>query len=121
MKSSSSIARIGLLLILLVAPSFVLGACNPSPPVPLSDSMVTISVDNGTRETLQIFHNDVFIGKISQYAEIKWKADGTLPKQTITAKDTDGIVVYSTTFLKDDVSRKNTYRVVIPPNTKGVQ
>ncbi|MBI4187681.1 MAG: hypothetical protein HY529_00570 [Chloroflexi bacterium] len=129
MKSSGRIARIGLPVILLVAISFVLGACNPWSPIPPSDSTVTISVENVTRETLLIFYNNVFIGRISEYAEVSWEADATLPQYIIVAEDLGGNmaagihgnVVYATTFTRDDLKGKRTYRVVISATAKSVE
>ena len=108
MKSSVSIARVGLLSILFTTLSFALMACEP---------MLYITVHNQTDNTLQIFHGgEVFVGEAVPKGEITYQTDGIYSHYTVTAKDLDGNVVYSANFTRDDIVNKNyKYDVYFPP------
>ena len=110
MKSCSSIAKIGFLLIFLVTLSFAIGACF----LPLEPTL-DITVHNQTDGTLQIFFGDAFIDDAVPGGEATIKTAGIFSKYKIIAKDMDENVVYSTTFTQDDLKGKKTYDVYFPP------
>ena len=116
MKLSSRMAIIVFLLIFLVTLSLTLEACARP-----EGSIITISVYSRRNGIVQIYYNDVYIGKIKRNVEVSWEADGVLPQYSIIAEvgghmeaDIRGKIVYSTTFTQFDLKFRKTYRVVIP-------
>ena len=111
---SRNIAGFWFLVILLVASSFAIVACNiriiPYEPA------INIRIHNQTDEALQIFiDGEVYIGRASPGGEVVWEIERNQPNYKITAKDMDGNTVYVVTWTRNDLKGKYTYDVYFPP------
>lgn len=100
----------------------------------LGEPSLEITVHNQTDETLMIFNSDtlvgnavpeenIFIGNAIPGEKVKFYTGRIYPgvHDIIIAKDLEGNVVYSANLTGEDLERKRTYRVVIPPMAKGVE
>ena len=108
------------LLIFYVIISLAMTGCSES---------FTIQVHNQTDETLQIiYEHEIFIAEIIPDVVVTFLA-GKTPgwDYTITAKDTVGDIIYTTTFTYDDIDlrgerigflgRKTIYHVIFSPES----
>ena len=103
MKSYIHLIKIKLLLIFIVI-ALTLIAC----------SLVTLRVHNETDKTLQIFRNGVFIGQTAPGGEATSEIERYYSHYEIIAKDLDGNIIYSKTFVREEIEEIG-FRVVIPP------
>ncbi|GEM_PF-6588138 len=109
MNSFRTIARFGLLFVLLVSFSFTFEACEPG---------FTIRVHNQSDATLKIFFHDILIGEVASQSEVKFLEPESIREYSVVAKDVGGNVVYTANFTIRDVNGKKTYDVYFPPQQK---
>lgn len=119
MKSANGVTTIGVISILLLSATLLsaFGACFlPSEP------MLTIQVHNQMDKTLRIFlDGETFVGDAIPDGQLKFKTIGILSSYRVVAKDLNGNVVFSARFTQEDLKRKRTYKIVIPPDGKDAE
>jgi hypothetical protein len=98
--------------------SFIALCCSIVILLPSCEPRVTIYVENQTTEVLSIYESDLLTGTAGPGETVKFRHLAIYPTYEIIAKDSEGNTVYSTTFTREDLSGKKTYRVVIPPKEK---